>query len=311
MKNVDILTRREEKEKFGQEKLEKAKLTLRALVMDQDGTVKGGDDAKFAKANVTELLRKISQAGKIPVILTASGASALKSFSEINFPAFIGIGNGTALYQFDQNGKKEIYNQGLSLEEVQKIIKVWQRVYEDLEIHETDLQPKGIATFKEFMEKDWSGYIPPEYVEVFKQYGGRCFTEEIKVTVVFPNWDEVRQRELVAKMQAVLDENLEKGKYLAKRGDENFLHMTHAFEIDPKLFALQKIMEELKLTPEQVAVFGDLPLDNDRGMLIESGLPYTFTNRCIETLKAPPYLLPGSGKSMVGSVYAAIDYLLS
>lgn len=305
-----VILNSKQQELLGQKKLKEAKKTVRALVMDQDGTVKGGDDPKFAKANVTELLQKISQAGKTPVILTASGASALKSFSEINFPAFIGIGNGTALYEFDQNGKKEIYNQGLSLEEVQKIIKVWQKVYEDLEIHETDLQPKGVATFKEFMGKDWSGYIPSEYVEVFKQYGGRCFTEEIKVTVVFPNWDEVKQRELVVKMQAALDENLEKGKYLAKRGDENFLHMTHAFEIDPKLFALRKIMEELKLNSGEVAVFGDLPLDNDRGMLIESGLPYTFTNRWIETLEAPPYLLPGSGESMVGSVYAAIDYLL-
>lgn len=305
------LSRREEKENIGQKKLEKAKLTVKALAMDQDGTVKGGDDPKFVKANVAELLQKISQAGKTPVILTASGASALKSFSEINFPAFIGIGNGTALYQFNQNGKKEIYNQGLSLDEVKAIVGIWQKVYEQSGIHETDLQSKGVTTFKEFMEKDWSGYIPKEYVAISEQYGGCYFTEEIKVTVVFPSWNETKQRDLVGKMQTVLDQALGKDKYLARRGDENFLHITHAFEIDPKLFALRKIMEELKLDPDEVAVFGDLPLDNDRGMLIESGLPYTFTNCWIENLEAPPYLLPGSSVSMVGSVRAAIDYLLS
>ena len=302
--------------------LEKAKVTVLALVMDQDGTVKGGDDPKYKKANVAELLQKIARKNKYPVIITASGASALKSFSplldfysqeKVKIPTYISIGNGTALYRFDKKGRKEIYNHGLTLIEEKKIIKVWQKLYRSLEIRETDLQPKGIETFKKFAVTDWSGYIPKKNIELFKQHDGRCFTEPIKVTVVFPVWEAERQRELVKQIQTALDEQLGKNKYVTKRGDDIFLHITHSFDIDPKLFALRTIMKELSLKDENVAAFGDLPLDNDRGLLIESKLPYTFTNQKFTGFNPnkPPYLLSGYQQSPVGSVYKSIEYLLS
>jgi len=72
-------------------------------------------------------------------------------------------------------------------------------------------------------------------------------------------------------------------------------------------------MKKLGLTPKQVVAFGDLPLDNDRGLLVESKLPYTFTNKDYgkKDNKTPPFILPGSSVSPVRSVYQAIDYLLS
>lgn len=313
---------RTDHERYAQMMLKKAKPQVLALVMDQDGTIKGGDDPQYQKANVAELLQKIVRAGKYPAIITASGASALKSFSPLNdfyaqekiaLPTFIGIGNGTALYRFDINGRNEIYNHGLTLDEVKAIVEVWQNVYETMEITESDLQPKGLETFKEFMETDWTGYIPEDYIEVFKHYNGSCFTEQIKVTVVFPSWGAEKQRELVKKMQTELDRGLGKSKYLAIRGDETFLHITHTFDVDPKLFALQTTMKDLGLTPEQVIAIGDLPLDNDKGLLVESGLPYTFTNRYFEKidLDEPPFILPGSSQSPVGSVYQAIEFFLN
>jgi hydroxymethylpyrimidine pyrophosphatase-like HAD family hydrolase len=294
--------------------LEKAKKTVLAFVMDQDGTVKGGDD-------VVELLKKIARKNKYPAIITASGASALRSISSMNdfysqekvlTPTFIGIGNGTALYRFDTSGRTEIYNHNLTLGEVKAIVTVWKKVYEVSGIKEADLQPKGIKTFKKFMTTDWTGYIPEKYIDIFKLYDGRCFTEPIKVTVVFPVLEVEKQRELVKKIQAALDRKFGKGKYLASRGDETFLHITHTFNVDPKLFALQTIMKELKLTKKQVIAFGDMPLDNDRGLLIESRLPYTFTNSYFEKkdFRKLPFILPGSSESPVGSVYQAIDYLL-
>lgn len=301
--------------------LKKAKATVSAIVMDQDGTVKGSDDPKYKKANVAELLQRIARAGKYPAIITASGASALKSFSSmINFyaqeqistPTFIGIGNGTALHRFDIDGRTEIYNHGLTLDEERAIIGTWEKIYKTLDIKEFDLQPKGIETFQKFMEADWTSYIPPAYIELFKQYGGRCFTEPIKVTVVFPVWEAERQRELIKQIQTGLDKRLGKNKYIAQRGDDTFLHITHSFNIDPKLFAIETIMKELDLRDENVVAFGDMPLDNDRGMLIDSKLPYTFTNKKIPNwdYRKPPFVLPGSDKSAVGSVYQAIDYLL-
>lgn len=308
-------------EKYAQTMLEKAKPHVKAIVMDQDGTVKGGDDPRYQKANVAELLQKIVRGGKYPGIITASGASALKSFSPMNnfysqekisIPTFIGIGNGTALYRFDTAGRSEIYNHGLTLNEVKAIVKVWQNVYESLGIRESDLQPKGLTTFKKFMVMDWTVYIPDDYLKIFKRYDGRCFTEQIKVTVVFPSWDADKQRKLVKQMQTELDKNFGKNKYLVSRGDENFLHITHTFEVDPKLFALQTIMKDLGLTPKQVVAIGDLPLDNDKGLLVDSKLPYTFTNRYFgkKDLDKPPFILPGSFQSPVGSVYRAVEFLL-
>lgn len=308
-------------EQYAQIMLKRAKPTIKALVMDQDGTVKGGDDIKYKKANVSQLLQKIATAGKYPIIITASGASALKSFfpmkdfysqRRIFIPTFIGIGNGAALYKFNTTGRSEIYNYGLTLNEVKAIIEVWKNLYETLDIRETDFQAKGIETFKKFMQTDWTGYIPEEYLSVSNQYDGQCFAEKIKVTVVFPNWQEKKQRTLVGKFQAELDNTFGRKKYLASRGDDTFLHITNTFKIDPKLYALQKIMSELNLKKENVAVFGDMPLDNDKGILIESRLPYTFTNQYFnnKNKNSPPFLLPGSVLSSVGSVYQAIDYLL-
>jgi len=310
--------------------LDHAKKTISTIVMDQDGTIKGGDDPKYKKANVAELLQKIARAGKYPVVITASGASALKSFSALNdfyrvkrgfvqekitnsLPTFIGIGNGTALYRFDTNGKCEIYNHGLTLEEEKEIIEVWQKTFKSLGIKESDLQPKGIKTFRNFMTTDWTSYIPVNFIELFKQYGGQCFTEPIKVTVVFPAWEAEKQRQLTKQMQRELNTKFGKNKYVAKRGDDTYLHITHSFEVDPKLFALRRIMKELSLTDKNVAAFGDSPLDNDRGLLVESRLPYTFTNHEFGThdFNNPPYILSGSAASPVGSVYKAIDYLLS
>ncbi len=309
-------------EQYAQKILEQARSSVKALVMDRDGTVKGGDDPQYQKANVAELLERIARGGKYPAIITGSGASALKSFvplesfyetEKIPTPTFIGIGNGTALYRFDVIGRTELYNHGLTLDEVEAIVAVWEETYQKLGITDSQLQPKGIATFKNFMQKDWAGFIPIDYIEVFKHYHGRCFTEQIKVTVVFPAWEAEKQRELVKKMQTELDRRLGKSKYLASRGDETFLHITHTFNVDPKLFALQTIMKDLRLTPEQVVAIGDLPLDNDKGLLVESRLPYTFTNRYFEKtdLDEPPFILPGSSKSPVGSVYQAIEFLLA
>lgn len=312
----------QEREQYGQKMLEKAKPTVRAFAMDQDGTVKGGDDPQYKKANVAELLQRIVKCGKYPAIITASGASALKSFSPMNdfysqerisIPTFIGIGNGAAFYRFDASGRAEIYNHSLTLEEIKTILNVWEKTYQQLAVKESELQLKGIKTFNDFIQTDWTGYIPFDYIEVFKSYNGRCFTEPIKVTVVLPAWDEIKQRELARQLQISLDNELGKNKYLAVRGNDTFLHITHTFDIDPKLFALQKFMHELGLKKENVAAFGDMPLDNDQGLLIDSKLPYAFTNQYFEKrdIKNPPFILPGSLKSPVGSVYKAIDYLLN
>ena len=302
--------------------LKQAKEVVRAIIMDQDGTIKGGNDHVYQKANIQDLLRKIARAGKHPAIITASGASALKSLSSIcDFYAhkpilpsmYIGIGNGMALYRFDKKGKTKIYHHGLSINEEKFIMMVWQELCKTLGVKESDIQLQGIETFKKFIRTDWAGYIPSEYLKLCRQYGGQCFTELIKVTIVLPAWDAEKQRRLVKQMQLSLNVKKGKNKYIALRGDGIYMHVTRFFDIDPKLFALRTIMKELNLMSHQVAVFGDLPLDNDRGLLVESELPYAFTNNEFGkyNVNKPPYIIPGSSISPVGSVYKIINYLLS
>lgn len=314
---------RQDHEKHAQKMLRKAKLLVRAFAMDQDGTLKGGDERRYKKANVAELLVRIAQKGKCPAVITASGVSALRSFvsleaicqqKDLSVPIFVGIGNGAALYRFDKDGRTTIYNHELTVKEIKQIIKVWEQLYAALKIEEKDLQPKGLETFKEFIEADWEGAIPKEYLAIFKPYKGRCYTEKIKATVVLPQWEETSQRDLVQKLQAALDNNLGSKKYSAVRGNDTFLHITRSCSrIDTKLFALQAIMDQLKLNKNSVAAFGDMPLDNDKGLLIESGLRFSFTNKELnkKNIKKPPFILPGSLKTPVGSVYRAIDYLLA
>lgn len=301
--------------------LGKAKQNIKAIVMDQDGTIKGGGDLTYTSADVLALLKRIVQKNKHPVIITASGVSALKSYSTlvdfykqkpISVTTYIGIGNGVALYKFDNNGRNKIYERGLPLDEERAIIQTAQDLYKDLNIEQSNLQPKGIDTFKAFMMTDWNNYLPEDYIDLFKQYDGVCFTEPIKVSVVFPALGAERQRELVRRLQAELNNKFGDNTYTAIRGDDTFLHIIRYLDIDSKLFAMRTVMKELNLKDTNVVVFGDLPLDNDRGILIESGLPYTFTNHKFGKFNPnkPPYILPDSSVSPVGSVYKAIDYLL-
>ena len=55
------------------------------------------------------------------------------------------------MYKFDTAGKTEIYNHGLTLDEIKAIIGVWEKTYQALGIKESELQPRGIKTFKEFI----------------------------------------------------------------------------------------------------------------------------------------------------------------
>ena len=72
------------------------------------------------------------------------------------------------------------------------------------------------------------------------------------------------------------------------------------------------MQSELGLRDNQVLTFGDMPFGNDKGLLIDSNLPYTFTNKYFdkESIEIPPFFLPGSQSNPVKSVYKAVDYLL-
>ncbi|MCX6727030.1 MAG: HAD hydrolase family protein, partial [Candidatus Shapirobacteria bacterium] len=261
------------------EVLEKAKNTVKAFVFDFDGTLKSSAEPE---CNPIELIEKILAAGKNVGIVTASGASALMGLGKQMKNGYLGIANGTALYKIDDRGLTEIYKYPVKTEDISVILDAWKKVIKENDIKETDLVEKGLNTFREFFVKDWGEYIPKNMIDMAKEYNGRCFVENMKITLVMPKKEVFSQEKFVALMQMELDKSFGTGKYIIDMGDTTFAHVTIFPGMVPKLSALKRIQKELGLRDDEITTFGDMPNGNDKGLLIDSKLPYTFTNKFVE-----------------------------
>lgn len=311
---------RDRQEKYCQEVLKKIKPKIRAFVFDVDGTIKSSSEPECLPL---ELMKKIVSSGKFAAIITASGVSALeglaqpivKLISENNYsiPVYFGVANGVALYRLDNQGRHELYHYSLKIDEINNILEAWTIVMKKNKIKDADLVEKGLITFKEFLKKDWGGYIPEDYLLLSGKFAGKCFVEKLKATFVMPRNEVFSQEKFVATMQEEIDKIAGRGKYIIDMGDTTFSHVTQRPGMIPKLFALKRIIKELKLKKEQVLTFGDMPFGNDKGLLIDSHLPYTFTNKYFDkpNIKNPPFVLPESEQTPIKSVYKAVDFLLT
>lgn len=300
--------------------LSAAKKIAKMFVFDVDGTIKSSAEPEYEPISLVEA---VLVKNKGVALVTASGASALGKLAEpleklikakaFKAPVFLGIANGMALYRLNPNSRQEIHRFLILIPQVIQILKVWQKVMQEQGFKQVDLVAKGLTTFQEFLARDWQGLIPKEFLEKIKKYDGQCFAEELKVTLVMPKEEAFPQKQFIALMQKKLDRELGLNHYIIDRGDTTFAHVTKKPGMTPKLFALKRIIKELKLKKEQVVAFGDMPEDNDRGLLIDSHLPYTFTNQYFNKLKIgkPPFFLPGATRSPVASVYHAVDFLLT
>jgi len=300
--------------------LNNIKSKIKAFVFDFDGTIKS---SKEPECLPLELIKKIIINNKSVGIVTASGVSALSGLAEqiiklciendFTVPVYLGIANGMALYKLSNKGKEELYNYSISFDDTKKIIEVWKKVFNNIGLKDIDLMENGINTFKEFLVKDWGKYIPSEFLSLSKEYGGKCFVEKLKSTLVMPKNDVVLQDKFIALIQEELDNCFGKEKFIIDMGDDVFAHVTKRPNMAPKLFALKRIIKELDLKNDQIVTFGDMPFGNDRGLLIDSGLPYTFTNKSVgeKESNTPPFVLPGSELSPVANVYKAVDSLLN
>lgn len=313
------LISRKKHENYCRNILKQNKSSIKAFIFDYDGTIKSFSEPSCLPL---ELLKKIISNNKFVGIITASGVSILDSLAEqiirlsvennFSIPVYLGIANGTALYKLDKSGKHELYNYSLTTNEINNILKAWKEVIKKNKIKETDLMEKGVITFNKFLEKDWGNHVPNNLLNLSKKYSGQCFIEKLKVTFVMPKNETFSQEKFILMMQNEIDERLDSGKFIIDMGDNIFSHVTLKLDKAPKLFALKRMQKELKLTKEQIIGFGDMPFGNDKGLLIESSFPYTFTNKYYdkENIGTPPFILPESNIHPVCSVYKAVDYLL-
>jgi hydroxymethylpyrimidine pyrophosphatase-like HAD family hydrolase len=278
-----------------EQKLIAVKPNIRLFAMDYDGTLADGQN--YGRDEAIKLIESILEKGKTPAFITARAATAIKTFvpplgkfyqSHPDAPAtFIGGGNGTILYQVDARGVTEIYNHGLSLDEIKYIVAVW-KTYAQNNLPPEELNEMGLAAFKNFYGDSWDGLIPTEILDVGRAFNGRIFTEASKVTFVFPQ-DASRNQGIVNDMQKLVGE-----KYRVLAGGNDFCHITKRLEEDGKVVAVKTVLVLLGLNENQVATFGDMPGGNDRGLL---SFPYSFTNY-------------GETIDPVGRVHKAIRFLL-
>lgn len=260
-------------------------------VFDYDGTIFDINDKKFNHQKAFLLIKKVLLKNNSCLILTARRASFidlhLENLEKIYIknqnikPIFIGGGNGSILNKYSNKGLKTIYDNGLSFEEAKIIMRLGKKIYEDFGISIADLNELGIKIHKSFLKKNWLEIIPNKFIKENKLYEGICFSEEAKVAFVLP--DDIKgHRKIVDLFKNKISQNLN-NKYSIVKGDNVFLQINHSFKIDPKLHALKTVIKKLGLKDEQVAVFGNMPKGNDKGLLIDSRLPFTFTNLKVES----------------------------
>jgi len=298
---------------------ERIKNKINAFIFDFDGTIKSSAEPDCVPL---DLIKKIIERGIHVGIVTASGVSVFNGLAEQiielikenNFttPVYLGIANGIALYKLDRDGRKEIYNYSIDLDDIKKILEIWKNVIAKIGIKDEELMEKGIKTFKEFLISDWSEFIPNELLSFSKQESGKCFVEKLKITLVMPKNEIFKQDKFINLIQVELDRVLGSGNFVIDMGDDVFAHITKKPNMAPKLFALKRIMKDLDLDVDQVVAFGDMPLGNDKGLLIDSGLPYSFTNKIYKKKNNinPPFVLLNSELTPVASVYKMVENLL-
>lgn len=299
--------------------LSEIKSKINLFVFDFDDTIKSSSERD---CKPLDLVEKIISNDKFVGIITASGVSVLSTLAEqiiqlirkngFNIPVYLGIANGMALYKLDKNGRQEVYSYPIELDYAKEILEVWKNVMKKIGIEDEDLMEKGVNTFKEFLLRDWNGYIPNESLSLSKENNGKCFVEKFKITFVMPKNDVFLQQDFISLMQMEINKKFGDDKFVIEMGNDIFAHLTKKPGMAPKLFALKKIMKNLNLENDQVAAFGDMPFGNDKGLLIDSGLPYTFTNKNIEkeNIETPPFVLDDSELTPVASVYKAVENLL-
>lgn len=266
--------------------LSEIKNKVKLFVFDYDGTIFDIQDKKFGHKKAFSLIKNVLLKNNFCLILTARCASFLdkhiKNFEKVYKnnhiikPIFIGGGNGSILYKYSNDGLIKIYDNGLSFAEAKKIMQLGTKIYDDLKITTADLNKLGIKIHRSFLKKNWLKLIPITFVKKNEFHKGICFSEEAKVAFVLPDNIKIHKK-IVDLFRNQTEQNLG-NKYSVVKGDDVFLQISHSFKIDPKLHALKIVIKKLKLNNEQVAVFGNMPEGNDKGILIDSRLPYVFTN---------------------------------
>jgi len=285
--------------------------SLRLLGLDYDGTIYDRHASPPYNNHQTamDLVLNIMKAGVNLGLITSRDVSIkrvlfpplLKASQEIaGLPVFVGGANGSNLTEIKNGQRREIYNHGLTLDQIKAIVDVYDK------LNVSNLDSRSNKVIERFLTEDWSGYVPNNLFAISKKNSG-VWVEQSKVSVVLPS-DRKEQEKAITALREKLEEQPGDELTVAWANDP-FAHVSKKLDLDGKLLAVQTIMKELGTNEHHTATFGDTPHGNDKGLL---SLPYSFTNHPLEKpdLETPPYLLP-SFDSPIKSIHKAIRFLIN
>ena len=280
--------------------LDKARKKVSAIVLDYDGTIFEAHHPIYTHEKAIDLLFRIIQGNKIPIVITARDASFRKDVLakiqprlQINQILYFASGNGSSLEKIFQTHSKILYQHLLIKSQVQRILSAYNNTVQKMKLHRDDFKDSSLNVFLEFLREpdQWMKFVAHDNFQISTSYSGRVFIEYSKVSFVLPRDIHV-QNEFVSALSHTLlpDFNL--------KGDGSFLHVSRKIlkkgkDVDGKLLALKTALSDSRLTKDRVAVFGDSPDGNDKDMLRFS--PFSFTNKSNHKLQYKlPHILIGN-----------------
>lgn len=302
--------------------IEKVKPSVKLFALDYDGTIFDISDDRFDHKAAFALVSRILKKNKSVAVFSARCVTFLqiyqplltKLYSNNNLPTFyFGGGNGSVLYQFSSNGIKMVYRLGLTDKEIKVLVEIIEKIYQELNINYSDLNKKGLRIHKEFFKKNWNGLVSISNLKLVKKHKGKYWAEEAKIAIVLPKNNKTHSK-VIDKLQNNINKTLinnKKSRITVVKGDEIFIQVNRSFSTDQKLYSLNKVKQIGRLNDKEVVVFGNMPEDNDKGILIDSKLPFTFTNSNKVIKTQPPYNVNHYGHSPVENVYKTINQFIS
>ncbi|MCA9371631.1 HAD hydrolase family protein [Candidatus Woesebacteria bacterium] len=311
--------------------LNRAKKDLKLFALDYDGTLVASGSDLYTIDSAKSCMQEIINHFASLVIISARAATGYQILVPVlqkllqpvdrSPHVYFAGGNGTMMYRIFPKKTERIYCHNIPLEIVQQIIQEVNRIYKEEHIEANKLNSNGLRMFLQMKAQSWDKIINPQVLSASRPYPW-CFAEDVKISIVLPQ--TIKQHSALLDKLVQIIKNLEQTHDIhlqISRGDETFAHITRSFEgKDPKLAALEHVMAELVLNDNQVVVIGDMPDGNDKGILVDSDFPYTFTNsqkhqipQGVFLSKPYPLLDRYSDQQLhpIETVYRAIHFLLT
>ena len=282
------------------------------LGADFDGTVFDRTDPRYNLQQVIQLAYDVtSKKADFALISARNTTLELTLRQEVvqfcrkrntSFSLWRSGGNGMNLSKVTSSPEgvkvEPIYSHYLTLEDAQKSLEAYRSLHIDPDVPSQKF-------FQTFLQQDIpEDLVPKNFLALAKPYDGLVFGEAVKISFVLPT--AIKDQETCIES---LRKSLEPHGLVVGWARMPFADISKQSVVDGKLFAIQRVMEQLGVDGSHVGTFGDATNDSDKGFVC---LPYGFTyHQEVEKtdINSPPFILDVKD-SPVGTVHQAIQFLI-